>query len=167
MIWFTGDYHLGHARIIEYCNRPFKDVDEMNESIIANHNRVVKPEDAVFFLGDFCFANIRTYWERLNGNIIWIEGNHDRRISFPYRLRNATVRVNGKRAYMTHSEINVTDEIRDSVDIVLVGHSHNTWTFKNKCINVGCDNWKFTPIKFDYMMRRYKKWGRENGVRVD
>jgi len=34
--WFTSDYHLGHANIIKYCNRPFKGIDQMNSTIIRN-----------------------------------------------------------------------------------------------------------------------------------
>lgn len=25
--WFTADLHLGHRNIIDYCDRPFADVD--------------------------------------------------------------------------------------------------------------------------------------------
>lgn len=163
MILFTSDYHLGHARIIEYCNRPYENVEDMTDMIIFNHNRVVAKRDTVFFLGDICFNRLDVYWERLNGNIIWIEGNHDRRISIPYRLKSATIKINGKKVYLTHSDANVTDAIKDEVDYVLVGHSHNAWKFKNKLINVSCDNWNFKPVKFDYLIRRYAEWERKNG----
>ena len=55
--FFTSDTHFGHANIIKYCNRPFSSLEEMNSTIIRNWNEMVKPEDTVFFLGDFCFKN--------------------------------------------------------------------------------------------------------------
>ena len=33
-VWFTSDTHFGHAKIIEYCDRPFADVQEMNETLV-------------------------------------------------------------------------------------------------------------------------------------
>ena len=46
---------LLHLNIIRYCERPFKSAEEMNKVIIRKHNERVKPEDTVFFLGDFIF----------------------------------------------------------------------------------------------------------------
>ena len=37
-------------------SRPFKDVEHMNETLIANWNRVVGPDNIVFHLGDFCLG---------------------------------------------------------------------------------------------------------------
>lgn len=34
--FFTSDSHWNHSRIIELCKRPFKDVEEMNNSLIEN-----------------------------------------------------------------------------------------------------------------------------------
>jgi calcineurin-like phosphoesterase family protein len=39
--FFTGCTHFGHANIIKLCNRPFHDVEEMNERLITNWNHVV------------------------------------------------------------------------------------------------------------------------------
>ncbi len=51
--WFIADSHLGHQRIIEYTNRPFQSVNEMDETIINNWNSVVSKKDNVYILGDF------------------------------------------------------------------------------------------------------------------
>jgi len=84
-IFFASDHHINHANIIKYCNRPFSSVDEMNEGLIEAHNKIVKPHDDVFFLGDFLFVKNDTetlgkylHWlSRFNGRICLITGNHD------------------------------------------------------------------------------------------
>lgn len=79
MIYFVSDFHIGHARIIEYGQRPFASVEEMNEVLVNNWNSIVKSEDTVYFLGDFSLsAHYLTYVSRLNGCIILIAGNHDK-----------------------------------------------------------------------------------------
>jgi calcineurin-like phosphoesterase family protein len=167
MIWFTSDYHLGHANIIRYCGRPFADVEEMDRVIIENHNSTVGKMDTVFYLGDLCFSRIDKYWHLLNGNIIFIEGNHDRRIQLPYRIKNLSAKINGKKVFMTHRDSDISDFVLGmGYDIHLVGHSHDVWKFKKDIINVGCDVWNFKPIKFDYMMKEYRRWGKTKDGRI-
>ncbi len=78
-IFFTSDTHFGHANIIKYCNRPFESVNQMDEVLINNWNSVVRPDDEVYHLGDFSFADPKKYVYRLNGKIHLIKGNHDYR----------------------------------------------------------------------------------------
>jgi calcineurin-like phosphoesterase family protein len=81
MRFFTSDTHFGHANIIRYSNRPFKDVSHMNEVLIKNWNETVGPDDEVFHLGDVALGpwsewdNVLT---RLNGFKVLVVGNHDR-----------------------------------------------------------------------------------------
>lgn len=79
--FFTSDTHFGHANIIRYCDRPFKDVSHMNETLIHNWNSVVSPDDTVYHLGDVALGRWDE-WDaalsRLNGNKVLIVGNHDR-----------------------------------------------------------------------------------------
>ena len=75
MIYFISDTHFCHSNIIKYCDRPFKDVKEMNETIINNWNNIVTNEDIVYHLGDFCLSTddeIKNIFNRLNGTIILI-----------------------------------------------------------------------------------------------
>ena len=56
--WFTADLHFGHRNIIDYCNRPFRDVDAMNESLIENWNESIAADDTVWVVGDFALGKI-------------------------------------------------------------------------------------------------------------
>lgn len=84
MYWFTADTHFGHANIIKYCKRPFCNVFEMNETTIDNWNRVVKPPDTIYILGDVAMkmsiSHIRNIITRLNGKKHVIIGDHDKQI---------------------------------------------------------------------------------------
>ena len=78
--WFTADWHLGHANIIEYCRRPFADVSVMDNAIIDRHNSVVGDDDDVYMIGDVTLRGIqaiREYIGRLNGSIKVVPGSHD------------------------------------------------------------------------------------------
>lgn len=78
-IWFTSDLHFFHENVIRYCNRPYRTVHEMNEALISNWNKVVKPEDTVYCLGDMSLAwrPIELFSTRLNGQKFLVPGNHD------------------------------------------------------------------------------------------
>lgn len=71
---------VSHKKIIEYCNRPFSSVEEMNIAIIENWNKVIKSEDRVFMCGDFALCGkdkIIEIGNKLKGRKILILGNHD------------------------------------------------------------------------------------------
>lgn len=77
----TSDHHFGHANIIKYSNRPFENVDEMNETMIKAWNAKIPKGSIVYHLGDFAFMQpdqIRNLRRRLNGTIRLVKGNHDR-----------------------------------------------------------------------------------------
>jgi calcineurin-like phosphoesterase family protein len=79
-IWLTSDEHIDHLKIISYCNRPFKDVAEMQSVLIERHNSVVQQDDTVYHLGDISMSekSVPEYLKQLNGMHYLICGNHDR-----------------------------------------------------------------------------------------
>ena len=80
MIYFTADTHFGHANIIKFCNRPFSDVHEMNEYMIAAWNERVCDNDTIFIIGDMFFKsdiNPEETLFSLKGKKRLIIGNHD------------------------------------------------------------------------------------------
>lgn len=81
-VYFTSDLHFGHRNVINFCNRPFSDVKEMDRILVENYNSVVQNQDIVFILGDlFWFSDSRAIQKTLNklaGKEIYIlPGNHD------------------------------------------------------------------------------------------
>jgi calcineurin-like phosphoesterase family protein len=80
-IYLTADTHFDHFNIIEYTNRPFSCAKEMNEALIQRWNELVKDNDCVYHLGDFCISRDPKRWaqflHRLNGKIHLVRGNHD------------------------------------------------------------------------------------------
>lgn len=82
--WVTSDTHLGHRRISELAGRPFdtsESTEEMDRTLVANHNSVVNPDDIVIHLGDLAMGSFETsldFASQLNGTKFLIAGNHDR-----------------------------------------------------------------------------------------
>jgi calcineurin-like phosphoesterase family protein len=79
-LFFCADPHFGHKSIIDFCERPFTNVDTMDDALIRNWNATVPPDGTVFLLGDFSFhKKDHSEWilNQLNGRIILIRGNHD------------------------------------------------------------------------------------------
>ena len=48
MNFFASDLHFGHENVIPLCNRPFSSIDEMDEYLIQEWNKVVHRNDQVY-----------------------------------------------------------------------------------------------------------------------
>ncbi len=86
-IFFTSDNHLGHAKSIEFTNRPFQHVKDMKDSMIRRFNSVVPENGLTYFLGDIGLVNsigIKDFVDKLNGDKILILGNHDKAYNSMY-----------------------------------------------------------------------------------
>lgn len=82
-IYLTSDWHLNHARILEFEpeSRPFETVAEMNKKIIKNYNDMAENDSITYLLGDFILGsgdNVESIISQLRtGTIKIIPGNHD------------------------------------------------------------------------------------------
>ena len=132
MIWFGADYHLGHKLLAKVrASTGFllistedeeRRVELMNEWIVEQHNRCVKPGDDFYFLGDLALANPRDvikYVERMNGNWHVIRGNHNSCMEAIHKLRPF---VWVKDRYMVRTQIG--DE---KIQIVLDHYPIESW----------------------------------------
>ena len=46
--FYISDLHIGHENILRFDNRPFADVNEMNNKLIENWNARVRSDDTVY-----------------------------------------------------------------------------------------------------------------------
>lgn len=80
-IYLTADLHLGHENIIRYCDRPFRNADEMNGALVGNILETVKQTDTLYVLGDFAFRPevFAAYAALIESQcaVVWVHGNHD------------------------------------------------------------------------------------------
>lgn len=88
-IWFASDHHMMHNNIIKFTDAkgdisrtrrgvPFSSIEDHDEYLIDQHNSVVKAQDKVYFLGDFCINQKGLKLApRFNGSKRLVRGNHD------------------------------------------------------------------------------------------
>lgn len=156
--FFTADTHFNHGNAIEHNNRPFKNVDEMNEQLIQNWNGVVTNNDTIFHLGDFSWKNPCDILKRLNGYKIIILGNHDyynerKAIEFGFKeaYKLKTFKNNHISYIMCHYPMYSWNRSHHG-SYHVHGHIHNKeidycW---NR-YNVGVDVNNYTPVALDVL----------------
>jgi len=164
-IWFTADHHFNHVNIIKYCNRPFKNVEEMNTVLINRWNEVVKKGDIVYHLGDFAFEDPRKFRVRLNGDIHLILGNHDKRITkhklqtlFGHVTQQYMVKSVDPHIWLCHYKMCVWEQSHYGV-WHLYGHSHGKSNEKNNMLSfdVGVDTHNFYPYSYEEVKEKMLK----------
>ena len=170
-IFFIADPHFNHKRIIETCNRPFKDVVAMNTSLINNWNSVVNRDDTVFVLGDvYNFVetkdsktidedtyNFYSIISSLKGHKYLIKGNHDTRNDSVYLICNCFEKVYDHPILynnfflLSHEPLLLSNT---TPYFNLYGHVHTDDkyqdTLTSKCVCVERTN--YTPISLEKIM---------------
>jgi calcineurin-like phosphoesterase family protein len=172
-VYFTSDTHFGHKNILQFCNRPWETVEEMNEALINNWNSVVKENDIVFHLGDVQLGGgnqlMDNIFPRLNGHIILILGNHDGHNLKPRHLdlidavyEQLTVVIDGILCTLTHCPHGIPGK-DPKHQFNLHGHLHSinnepseecTVKLRENHYDVGVDNNNYYPICFDDIKKK-------------
>jgi len=180
-VWFTADLHLGHHNIITYCQRPFTDVEAMNNALVERWNAVVEPADTVYVAGDFALGKIADTLPivgRLRGQKLLVAGNHDRcwtgngrraqgwterylSAGFAQVIQGQTsIEIGGNTVQICHfpyrGDSLVQDRFTDSRpvdkgDWLIHGHVHEKWAQRGRMINVGVDANKFQPVDLAFI----------------
>ena len=122
--------------------------------LMAEHNKLVKPNDRVFMVGDVCFDKTPGYlpWIKgFNGIKTLIRGNHDRIFTnkqlAPYFVQiidegdGIACTFHGVKCFITHYPSCGKDNRFN-----LVGHVHSSWKYQPNSLNIGVDVHHFRPV---------------------
>ena len=170
-LFFTSDTHFCHNVSFLYEPRGFSSIEEHDEAIVENWNRVVKPEDRVIHLGDVMLNDNEKgieYIKRLNGEICIVWGNHctDARKELLSTLPNVIIlgyahvfKYKKFSIYLSHYPTltaNYDDRHLSQHVINLHGHTHQQANFlypNNPFMyHVGVDSHNCTPVHIDEVM---------------
>lgn len=184
-VWLTSDLHLMHSQPFLYEPRGFTSTEEMCEAIVERWNSVVKPDDIVYNLGDMAMNNVTgaiPYLQRLNGNQIWIVGNHDglNKIRLiqencpriirvgDYHCSYATMIKSGKwNFYLSHypTKVGNYDDTKYHKMWCLCGHTHTKDKFADimdSCYHVELDAHNCYPVNLEQIKEDIRQYNLNN-----
>ena len=170
---------VSHIQPFLWEPRGFSSIEEMNEAIVERWNKIVKPNDSVWVLGDLILCNNVTgiqYLKRLNGQLYIIFGNHDtevRKNLFFKELPNAhggwyayQIKDGKWHFYLSHYPTLTSnyDEKHVSQHLMnLHGHTHQQTNWLDPTnpfmYHVGLDSHNCTPVSIEEIRADIKqKW---------
>lgn len=171
----TSDWHFFHKNAVEVEDflpgrLQFKDVNEMNDTIVSNINSVVSNETSVLaHLGDISFGKPKETLEILNRihvkHIVLIKGNHDNNKMLKYIAKKSPMveygnqqipkyiivevgiiqKYGGKSYYLTHYPLGLgkREKLRS-----FCGHIHEKDPRDSNVLNVGIDSPSVSHLPF-------------------
>lgn len=152
MIWFTADWHLGHQGILLHQpERKFECTKEMDNHFIDTCNRIVKPKDTLYYLGDFCWQASKAAHYRCRLKVKWLHacrGNHDKaslgkQVTTFEHMIFAKIRIDTeiKKFHLCHYPMLSWDS-KSHGGYHLYGHCHGTLDYhgNGRAMDVGIDN---------------------------
>lgn len=149
MEWFTADTHFNHTNIIRYCNRPFKNIGEMDDILVSNWNSVVEEDDIVYHLGDFSFGDPRKYFGILKGHILIVPGSHDKEIKkLPKENILPPIALVLGGITLCHYAMRSWDRSHYGT-WHLFGHHHGKLEHYGLSFDVGVDCWNYYPVSLE------------------
>lgn len=168
-IYFSSDLHLGHRGIIDFQNRPFQSVEEMNRTLIHNFNSVIHANDVLYLLGDVTHripeSEANGLIKKLKGRKILIRGNHDGDYDptlfegiYDYKEFN-----HEKMKYvLMHYPLMEWNRSRHNSSIHLHGHIHSDGQYNEENrvngilrYDVGVDANHYYPVSLQYIQQYF------------
>lgn len=159
-VFFVSDTHFAHSNMLNFTNyegekvRPeFSSVEEMNEVMIENWNKTIKPSSKVYHLGDICFnlTEFHKIMPRLNGKKRLILGNHDKFSMSEYMKYFEKIQESWqpvRDVVFTHRPIHLGDH-HEKVKYNFHGHIHRHENISPRHLNLCVEMTDYSPIHWE------------------
>lgn len=159
-IFVVSDTHFGHENILRFTNedgskvRTFSSVEEMNETMVQNWNKVVSDSDIVYHLGDVYFGKGWQHLDRLKGRKRLILGNHDN-AKCEHIVRNFQKILMWRmfpeyNALLTHVPVHKSCLYKTKYNVH--GHVHRNSLPEEEYINCSVEVIDFTPTPLEVII---------------
>ena len=146
-LYVIGDTHFGHSNIIDYCDRPFDTVEEMDKTMVKLWNRRVSEDDLVLHFGDVFFCSTDYMFDimdKLNGNIYLIRGNHDKQTRTKLEDRLGFIKVYDK---IKVGYLTLSHRPCEEAEYNIHAHTHDSEIEDNMRVSVSVERINYTPIR--------------------
>lgn len=191
-IFFTSDTHYGHenlvmkfkdkdgvrARINPSTNSPFESLEEHDEYLIEQHNKVVSVNDKVYHGGDFAFNInvIKRILPRLNGRIKIMLGNHDpidsminsgklfKSVRYWRFFNSSNSPISNENSFLLSHVPVPHQEFKHRVNYNVHGHTHHhlMMTDSNEIdkayVNICVEKTNYSPIHIEELQSKFKPY---------
>lgn len=182
--FICSDSHFSHRGIVNFLRadgvtkeRPWDNIEDMDEALVKNWNSVVRPQDKVIHLGDVVInRSALPILSRLNGIKQLVKGNHDvfRLEEYAQYFEN----IHGCRSFddfiLTHIPVHPASIERWKGNIH--GHTHSNrvmgqrwyrdeegeWNYAKDIIDprylcVSMEHINYTPISWEDCKKRFEE----------
>jgi len=156
MIFFTADTHFADPRVLRIDKRPFANMVDHDEALIANWNSVVGDDDEVWHLGDVMSSRggeCDTLLSKLHGRKHLIIGNNDpestcKACGWASVQHYAEMTLDDHRLIICHYAFRTWNQMGKK-SINLHGHSHGRLKPLPRQFDVGVDAQSLRPVTLD------------------
>lgn len=152
--YFTADLHLGHPQVLEFCGRPFRNIEEHDRGLVDRWNNRVTDADDIYVLGDFSLGlsarELRRVFGELRGRKHLIVGNHDggKVTALPWASPPQDIvrtTIERTQIFLSHYPVRSWPGMHGGT-LHFFGHTHGRLQDTRHSCDVGVDRWQFRPV---------------------
>ena len=157
--WVWSDLHFSDPGALKVFDRPFADVAAVNHHLLAEWQRLVRPDDTIICLGDVAHPDawldprLMLDLRACPGHRLLVRGNHDTRRGG--LLTGGFNRQCDFALYAADPPLALSHEPLEAVPVGAVnlhGHFHEGTEPTRRHINLAVERWEYSPVRMTHVV---------------